>query len=75
MRFGDKFIDLKLSTIGNRTFKVAPAQTWNALLEDVTASPKRENRIFHFQIIELCGELAKLFRSTISSGKVICLNI
>jgi len=29
----------KLSTIGNRTFKVASAQTWNSLPEDVTSSP------------------------------------
>jgi len=29
----------KLSTIGSRTFKIAAAQTWNALLEDVTTSP------------------------------------
>jgi len=29
----------KLSTFGSRTFKVAAAQTWNALPEDVTTSP------------------------------------
>jgi len=29
----------KLSTIGSRTFKVAAAQTWNDLPEDVTSSP------------------------------------
>ena len=29
----------KLSTIGSRTFKVAAAQTWNGLPQDVTSSP------------------------------------
>jgi len=29
----------KLSTIGRRTFRVAAAQTWNGLREDVTTSP------------------------------------
>jgi hypothetical protein len=29
----------KLSTIGSRTFKVAAAQTWNGLPDDVTSSP------------------------------------
>ena len=29
----------KLSTIGSRTFKVAAAQTWNSLPENVTSSP------------------------------------
>jgi hypothetical protein len=30
---------VKLSTIGSRTFKVAAAQTWNGLPENVTSSP------------------------------------
>ena len=38
----------KLPTIGNQTFKVAAARTWNGLLEEVTSSPTLQ--IFCYQL-------------------------